>query len=589
MSKPITYRISTCLLVTFAAAAIFVLSATYASAATMSLTPGSNVYNSGATFSVQVRVNPEGDSINAAEGTLRFNPSQLSVVNVSRSSSIFNLWVAEPSFSNSDGTISFSGGSPSGYSGGSGNIMTATFQARGSGSARVSFANGSVLANDGRGTNVLSGMNGGTYTIQAANAEPEEEVIVEFVAPANTPAAPNVTSATHPDPDSWFNVANAEVSWSLPADVTAVRTLLSNSPTAIPNVVYDTPIDSLSLELEEGVQYLHVQFRNSDGWGRVSHYRLAVDTEAPTDITIASPDPADFTNPEQSLVVDVADSVSEVNDFKIRIDANEPFEYTRENASSTILLPVLDPGYHTVVVEAFDQAGNSIVGTYSLTIEAFARPEFTNVPTQINEGVVPVISGVTRPNSSVNISLTQGSSEPLTYTTQSDGEGVFTFIPEGPLSAGVYDLTARATDERGAQSELSEPVRLAVQQPGYVRIGGFIVSFLSVIIPLLALIILFGLTLWYGVIYLRRFRKRVQVESFEALEIVKKEFAALHKDLSDQAEELRTSRKTKKLTKAEDSMFNFMSTALNDAEAHIEKEVDDVAKAAKSNNTKNYE
>jgi hypothetical protein len=248
-------------------------------------------------------------------------------------------------------------------------------------------------------------------------------------------------------------------------------------------------------------------------------------------------------------------------------------------------LPALEPGYRTVVVEAFDQAGNSIVGTYSFTIEAFARPEFTDAPTQINEGVIPVISGVTRPNATVEVTLRQGSSEPLTYTTQSNDEGVFNFIPEAPLASGVYELTARATDERGAKSEVSEAIRIAVQQPGYLRVGGIIVSFLSVLVPLLALVILLGLTLWFGVIYMRRFRKRVQVESFEALDIVKKEFTTLHKDLSEQEEMLRTSRKTNKLTKAEESVFAFMSTALHDAEAHIEKEVDDVAKAAENSNT----
>jgi hypothetical protein len=359
-----------------------------------------------------------------------------------------------------------------------------------------------------------------------------------------------------------------------------VRTLLSDSPTAIPNVVYDTPIDSISLELDQGVQYFHIQFRNADGWGRVAHYRLAVDSEPPSSITIAAPESADFTNPEQVLVVAVDDTASEVNRFMIRIDAEEPFEYIRENATSTITLPTLDPGYHTVVLEAFDEAGNSIVGTYSFTIEAFARPEFTSVPTQVNEGVIPVITGTTRPNSSVEIILQKGTNEPVSYITQSNAEGVFTFIPEAALTSGVYELTARATDERGAKSDLSEPVRIAVQQPGYVRIGGIIVSFLSVLVPLFAMVLLLIATLWYGFAYLRRFRTRVQVESSEALAIVKKEFTVLRQDLNEQSEVLKSARKTKKLTKAESEMLAFMGDALTSAERRIEKEVEDVSKVA---------
>jgi hypothetical protein len=78
-------------------------------AATMSVSPNTGVYNTGSTFTVKVVVNTQGKSVNAAEGTVKFNPQELSVVSVDRSSSIFNLWVTEPTFSNSAGTINFSG------------------------------------------------------------------------------------------------------------------------------------------------------------------------------------------------------------------------------------------------------------------------------------------------------------------------------------------------------------------------------------------------------------------------------------------------------------------------------------------------
>ena len=65
-----------------------------AEAATLSVSPGTGVYTSNSTFTVRVVVNSGGKPINAAEGTLTFNPSELSVVSASRSTSIFNLWVA---------------------------------------------------------------------------------------------------------------------------------------------------------------------------------------------------------------------------------------------------------------------------------------------------------------------------------------------------------------------------------------------------------------------------------------------------------------------------------------------------------------
>lgn len=553
-----------------------------AQAATLSVSPGTGVYTSNSNFTVRVIVNTSGKPINAAEGTLSFNPSELSVVSVNRSGSIFNLWVAEPSFSNSGGTISFSGGLPSGYTGSSGNIMTVTFKAKGSGASKVSFSSASVLANDGAGTNVLTSMNGGTFTIQAAAPTPEaEEVIVEYVAPANTPGAPSVTSSTHADQKQWHTSKGAVLNWSVPDGVIAVRTLLDSRATAVPTKVYDSPIRTITLnDLDEGVSYFHVQFKNADGWGKVSHYRLAVDSQKPTEIKISKPENADTNNPEQQLLVEVTDATSDVTKFKVQVDGGEMFEVTRDNATGTIKLPSVGPGYHTVIIEAFDEAGNSIIGNYSFDVESFEKPIFTEYPQEINEQVIPVIKGTTRPNAIVEITLTKVGTEPVTYQVTADGSGVFTFIPEGKFSTGVYELKARATDAYGAQSLDSDTIRIAVQQSGFIRVGSLLVSYLSVIIPLIALAGLAVAGSWYMVMYLRRFRKQISRESSEALEILHREFTSLQAELRHQEALITESRKTKKLTKAEADMIMVLDKALVTSQRNVEKEINDVTKLA---------
>ena len=130
------------------------LFASSAWAASLSLSPATGVYTTGQTFTTRVIVNTNNASVNAADGTIKFSPNELSVVSVSKGS-VFNLWTAEPSFSNSAGTISFSGGTPSGYKGGAGTVLNVTFRTKGAGTSKVNFTNGSVLAADGLGTNVL--------------------------------------------------------------------------------------------------------------------------------------------------------------------------------------------------------------------------------------------------------------------------------------------------------------------------------------------------------------------------------------------------------------------------------------------------
>ena len=103
-----------------------------------------------------------------------FNPDKLEVKSISKTDSIFTLWVQEPAFSNSLGTITFAGGKPSpGYTGAAGTINTITFKAKTAtfATADLTFAVGSVLADDGKGTNILTNMGSGVYTIVARETE----------------------------------------------------------------------------------------------------------------------------------------------------------------------------------------------------------------------------------------------------------------------------------------------------------------------------------------------------------------------------------------------------------------------------------
>lgn len=555
----------------------FSLSTVMAHAATLNVSPSTGVYTVGGTFSVNVRVNTGGDPINAAEGSLRFDTQKLSVVSVTKGS-IFNLWTVEPSYSNSAGTVTFGGGSPQGYSGSGGTIITVTFRANRAGDAKVSFSTGSVLAADGRGTNVLSSMGSASYTI-ASSEVPAEPEVIEYVASPNTPAAPNISSASHPDPQDWYTETTAELSWPLPSGVTAVRTLLDQSSGSIPTKVYDTPIDSISIpDLSDGVSYFHLQFRNSEGWGRVAHYRLGVDTQTPTRFDISLPEDVDLTAPEQTLVFDVEDVPSGIARYEVQIDDGEPYEYIDETGSSTMTLPPLEPGKHSVIIEAFDHAGNSLISTFSFTIRAFDKPEFTDYPSQINSEVIPVIKGATRPNAEVTVSVQRlnASEEPSSYRMVANDSGEFTFIPDSYFQNGVYELTAVATDEHGAKSDPSDPIRIAVQDPGYIQIGSLIVSVLSVLVPLIGLVLLLVLGLLYFLRRIRVIRGTVTRETKEALDVLDEEFKGLQQKLAEQKKALESSRKTKKLTRAENDLIDTMEEGMKESRKRVEKEVSEV-------------
>jgi Cohesin domain len=546
-------------------------------AATLAVSPGTGVYKTGATFTVTVFVNTAGVPVNAADGTLSYNPRELSVVSVSRASSIFNLWTTEPTFSNTAGTVTFSGGVPTGYTGAAGNVLSVTFRSLTSGAARVSLTGASVLAADGRGTNVLTGMSGGTYTLSAVESQPAPEVIVEFVPPANTPNAPVITSTTHPDQAGWSKETTAILNWSVPAGVTAVRTGLDKSPVAIPTKVYDSPIKTLTLsDLDEGVSYLHVQFRNEDGWGKVAHYKLSVDSKKPESFTISLPEGADVSNPNQILNLVVTDSTSPVTKFKVQLDGAEPYEHTASSTNPTLPLTNLTPGYHTVVVEAFDAAGNSLIASYSFTITSFEKPLITEFPATLNAGVIPVIKGTTKPNATVSGTLTDGVGTEVSIDGVADGSGLFTIIPPESLKTGRYTLFVTAKDVSGGQSEPSDTVTIVVSEPGYVAVGSFLISFFSILIPLIALVVLTWITFLYALRSMGRMKAKVIVESEEAAMMLATEFRHLDQVLAEQEAVLVASHKTKKLTKAEEEMFAELKATIAEAKRRVGKEVDDV-------------
>lgn len=142
-------------------------------AATLSLVPSSGSVASGQTLSVGINVSSPGQAMNAASGVVSFPTDKLEVISLSKANSIATLWVQEPSFSNAAGTISFEGVvlNP-GFSGASGRFLTIMFRAKSEGTATLSFGSGSVLANDGQGTEIFSGSSGSSISIVRAQVVP---------------------------------------------------------------------------------------------------------------------------------------------------------------------------------------------------------------------------------------------------------------------------------------------------------------------------------------------------------------------------------------------------------------------------------
>jgi hypothetical protein len=155
------------------------------------MTPARGNYVIGESFEVEIRADTDSETIVAAEADISFPPGSLLVEKISTDGSILSQWPTPPTFSNTEGTIRFSG-TGGRYAGEDGLLVTITFAAVSQIPGNVRFESGAILASDARATNIITSMRSSLYsvspqrTISAPNTqEPEEENIQPEVAGAS--------------------------------------------------------------------------------------------------------------------------------------------------------------------------------------------------------------------------------------------------------------------------------------------------------------------------------------------------------------------------------------------------------------------
>lgn len=437
---------------------LFLSSFSLARAATLFLAPGSGTYNNGSNFSVSVKINSAGASINAAEGILKFNPAELAVTSLSKSGSVFNLWVQEPDFSNTSGTINFGGivFNP-GYAGASGNILTISFRAKAVATTQVSFSSGAVLANDGLGTNVLSSLAGGAYVLKATTVIPKVTPAAPKATPGTVPISTPVPagrliviSPTHPDESNWYSNNNPVFKWDLPADASEVILVLSRRANSPPIISYIPPISEKILDdVGEGEFYLNARVRTPAGLGPVTSFKFNVDTQAPKDFKITRLDTGDLTNPQPQLAFATTDGASGIDRYEMKIGDGDWLKIEPE-LSRLYKMSLQLPGARKVIVKAFDKAGNYTESDYQLEVQSIepAVLEQIEIP-QIKMGEAITIEGKAKPNQKVRVVIRVNPEYILETHADTDGHWRVEFKPE---LKGRHEVTAQAIDGRGAIS-----------------------------------------------------------------------------------------------------------------------------------------
>ncbi|MBI5405944.1 hypothetical protein HY972_02815 [Candidatus Kaiserbacteria bacterium] len=557
--------------------ALFVLAPFSAQAASLNFSPPSGSYSVGSTFSVNVNVESSDQAMNAASGVVSFPWDKFEVVSISKQGSIFSLWPAEPSFSNSQGTVSFEGIvlNP-GYTGASGKILTITFRARSAGQANLSFSSGSVLANDGTGMNILNGLRMAVFTLTAAGERPPLAPQTE-TPPVATGNTLGITSATHPDQGKWYADNTPEFSWKLPEGTLEVRTLIGKSPVGNPSVSYIPPISKKKIdELPDGTYYFSLQARTSAGWSAVSRYRVNIDTTPPKPFSISFPHGNKGLEPQPVVFFNTTDNESGISHYEIKIGSDtKPVKTAPLAESNPYVLPSQIPGAYTLFVSAIDNAGNIRSGSAEFTIEGIDAPVITHYPEAIEEGDILKVRGTTYPDSDVIVSIREGNSLMSEEFTRSNSLGDFALVATKRLDPGVYTIILHVKDDRGAQSAETSPLTITVRSEFVTGLIGFTLKYLSVaILILLALgaLVWIGARLWFRI---PRTISRMRREAREAEKTSERAFKVLRDGVQKHVARLK--KVNRKLTDEEAEFLEQFEQKLEEAEEVVTKEIRDIS------------
>ena len=326
------FTLSLCILIF----AFCIFAAKTASAASLYFYPQNIDMFEGESAVIEVRLNTEGETINALELNGRVSDG-LSINSIDTSNSLIQIFVEAPKAEN--GTFRFVGGVPKGFSG-SGIIGRLTVTPTRVGSGEVSFKQIKVLANSERAEEVQTRTL--TSTINTT-VKPKDYI--------------KLSSRTNPIQTNWYAGKDVNIHWDLVSGA-EYSYLVSQDQTAVPDDTPDKPSGTMMWQgdialndLSDGIYYFSVK---KVGSVTVSRYSILRDNTLPEWVSVKLNKGDVETSGKEYVSFLAKDTTSGIDRYEIKVD-NEEFK--------TVQPPnyvIEKPDYKRIVIRAYDKAGNVI-------------------------------------------------------------------------------------------------------------------------------------------------------------------------------------------------------------------------------------
>ncbi|MBI5153078.1 MAG: hypothetical protein HZA36_01315 [Parcubacteria group bacterium] len=321
------------------------------------ISPSRDTVYVGDIVSVRIMVSSPDKDVNAVSGVLSYPKDILEFVSISKVGSRIVIWPEEPSL-RSVGRVGFEGViiNPV-FRGKNGTVLTVKFKARSVGEAMVDIGSGTVLANDGVGTDVLSVARGALFTVLPPRS-PQTPLQQEGI------EVPIIHSPTHPDHTVWYANNNPQFEWTLPPSASSVYLSINKDPQGTLGVTPMGPITTSMYHVtEDGQWYFHMQFRTKEGRrSGVAHFPFRVDTTPPQGdgVYISEVIKEHVMLGSWRFVFSAKDGLSGIERYEVSID-KEKGVVQYGGGEHTYRARGLFFGTHILTIRAFDHAGNVLV------------------------------------------------------------------------------------------------------------------------------------------------------------------------------------------------------------------------------------
>lgn len=556
----------------------FLISGKISHAASQTISPLTGTYAVGETITLTLKVNSTSSSINAVSGSLQFPSNLLQFVSASTASSIINIWVTNPSLVNGN-LVRYEGVAFNpGYMGTGGKLFSATFKVIATGSATLSLTNASVLANDGQGSNVLTGTDIAHYTLGPTGALSTTPSV------AGLPQAPLVISPTHPNPLIWYKEQIATFSWEIPQGVTAVAVVLDQNATTTPTQSKGLIGAYTSSKLSEGIYYAHVRHKNSGGWGDTTHYKLQIDFTSPYQLSID--EPVESANSAQATFQILAkDALAGIDHYDFSVDGSA-METVFGGDEITYTSDTLPPGLHTLSVTAYDRAGNITQSSKNFSITAIVAPVITHAPEEVREHDPIIVKGTSLyPGATLLLYVERISGdESMYYGSKKDTfqnpheasvghDGSFIVTMPGEFNEGIYRVYAKVKLAGGAESFSSNIINIKIRGDLLSIVMGFVARASTIVFPILGILGFLGALIWFTVIRVKYMKRDISKHVLETESMMARGFGLLDKDIEQQIMALQKVKQGEPVTPEEIAFLMQLRENLKLIDEVLEKEM----------------